>query len=90
VDREHAHVTNEHAFKDGAASRSSANIRDGIGGGVDRYIYYSGAASQFPDHKEWVSFEDMFNNYKPWLHHFCGTHKWGPNNTLALLIYPLE
>lgn len=90
MNREHAHVTNPKAFKDGAASHSSANVKDGIGHGIDKYIHYSGPASHFPDHKKWVSFKDLFDNYQPWLQRFCMTHKWGPNNTLALLIIARE
>jgi starvation-inducible outer membrane lipoprotein len=43
-----------------------------------------------PNHKEWVSFEDLFNNYKPWLHHSARLTNGAPNNTLALLIFLLN
>ncbi|KAI9877894.1 MAG: hypothetical protein M1830_001807 [Pleopsidium flavum] len=78
---DHARITNDNAFSTGAGNTNSANTRDGVGDGVDQYTYYSGPASDFPDQSQWVSFENMFKNNKPWMLSFCGHTKWGPDDT---------
>jgi len=82
-DRDHARITNDNAFHSGAGNTNSANTRDGVGDGVDQYTFYSGPASDFPDQSQWASFENMFNNNKPWMLSFCGHTKWGPDDTWA-------
>ncbi|UKZ74851.1 hypothetical protein TrVFT333_002521 [Trichoderma virens FT-333] len=49
------------------ARYDNSNITDGVGDGVDSYTLYLGDGSTgagWPDQSRWVSFENMFNNYK--------------------------
>ncbi|KAK1249604.1 hypothetical protein MKX08_009607 [Trichoderma sp. CBMAI-0020] len=51
----------------GLARFDNSNITDGVGDGVDQYTMYFGDGSTgagWPDQSRWVSFENMFNNYK--------------------------
>ncbi|KAL7781767.1 glycoside hydrolase [Trichoderma ceciliae] len=51
------------------------NIKDGVGGGVDRYTMYRGDGSTgagWPAQNRWVSFQDMFDNYKNQMFASCG------------------
>ncbi|OAA72561.1 hypothetical protein ISF_01634 [Cordyceps fumosorosea ARSEF 2679] len=57
------------------ANFNADNTRDGIGAGKDEYKMYWGDGSTgagWPDRNRWVSFEDMFNNYKPQMFSSCG------------------
>lgn len=57
------------------ATYNSANIKDGNGNGVDSYTMYWGDGSTgqgWPDKSRWVSFENMFNNYKNQMFQSCG------------------
>lgn len=62
--------------KNGNVARfDNTNIQDGVGDGVDSYKLYLGSGSTsagWPDQKNWVSFENMFNNYKPQMFAACG------------------
>ncbi|KAI9720843.1 MAG: hypothetical protein M1812_002682 [Candelaria pacifica] len=82
-DPNNAKVTNKNAFDSGAGNRKNDNTKDGIGAGKDVYKYYKGPAKNFPDNKNWVSFENMFNNYKPVMKKGCGNNNWGPEDTDA-------
>ncbi|KOS22261.1 hypothetical protein ESCO_001554 [Escovopsis weberi] len=60
------------------ANWNSGNIQDGVGNGVDRYVTYlgDGTTSQgWPAQSQWVSFENMFNNYKAQMSSSCSA--WG-------------
>ncbi|KAI9766771.1 MAG: hypothetical protein M1835_007137, partial [Candelina submexicana] len=81
ADPKNAKVTNAGAFNSGAGNRNNANTRDGVGNGQDVYRYYQGPAGNFPDKSKWVSFENMFNNYKPQMKKGCGNNGWGPEDT---------
>lgn len=46
---------------------NNANIQDGAGAGVDKYVFYRGngeVSSGWPDKSRWVSFQSMFDNNK--------------------------
>ncbi|CEJ90125.1 hypothetical protein VHEMI05929 [[Torrubiella] hemipterigena] len=50
------------------------NNQDGIGSGTDSYKYYSGDGTTgqgWPGKDKWVSFENMFNNYKNTMFNGC-------------------
>lgn len=58
----------------GAARFDNSNITDGNGDGVDTYTMYWGdgtTGSGWPDQSRWVSFENMFNNYKDQMFNAC-------------------
>ncbi|KAK5117853.1 hypothetical protein LTR85_008627 [Meristemomyces frigidus] len=75
-------VTNDSAFTDGGATTQSANnVSDGIGAGTDKYTYYSGTASDFPNASEWISFESMWEGNLYTLQHSCKSLGDGPNNS---------
>ncbi|KID82980.1 glycoside hydrolase [Metarhizium guizhouense ARSEF 977] len=66
------------------ANYNANNIKDGVGGGNDSYTMYSGDGSTsagWPSKSRWVSFEDMFNNYKSTMLNSCAWNGWGPNNS---------
>lgn len=53
----------------------NTNITDGVGDGADSYTLYLGdgsTGSGWPDQSRWVSFENMFNNYKDQMFASCG------------------
>ncbi|KAL7949249.1 hypothetical protein V8C42DRAFT_208564 [Trichoderma barbatum] len=53
----------------------NSNITDGVGDGIDSYTLYLGDGSTgagWPDQSRWVSFENMFNNYKDQMFASCG------------------
>lgn len=57
------------------ATWNSNVIQDGVGDGVDSYTMYWGSGSTadgWPDKSRWVSFENMFNNYKNQMFQSCG------------------
>ncbi|KAK2594472.1 hypothetical protein QQS21_007819 [Conoideocrella luteorostrata] len=60
-------------------------IHDGNGNGVDSYTMYWGSGSisdGWPDKSRWVSFENMFNNYKNQMFQSCGWQNPSqPNNS---------
>lgn len=59
----------------GLARFDNSNILDGVGDGVDQYTTYLGDGSTgqgWPDQSRWVSFENMFNNYKNQMFASCG------------------
>ncbi|KAJ4148190.1 hypothetical protein LMH87_002671 [Akanthomyces muscarius] len=56
------------------ANFNSGNTHDGIGAGKDEYHMYYGDGSTgagWPDRSRWVSFVDMFNNYKNQMFNSC-------------------
>ncbi|UKZ91351.1 uncharacterized protein TrAFT101_006335 [Trichoderma asperellum] len=56
------------------ARYDNSNITDGVGDGVDSYTLYLGDGSTgagWPDQSQWVSFENMFNNYKNQMFSSC-------------------
>lgn len=74
-------VTNEQAFGNGATHDDPSKTDDGIGAGQDEYTYYSGNASQFPDPKNWVSFEDMWAGNIHFFRTSCHANKHGKDQT---------
>ncbi|KAL6867174.1 glycoside hydrolase [Trichoderma novae-zelandiae] len=61
-----ARVTGERVTN-GVARFDNSNILDGVGNGVDSYTMYWGDGSTgagWPAQSRWVSFQNMFNNYK--------------------------
>lgn len=67
-------VTGE-TVTNGVARFDNSNIQDGVGDGVDQYTMYWGDGSLgagWPDQSRWVSFENMFNNYKDQMFASCG------------------
>ncbi|QUC23470.1 uncharacterized protein UV8b_07711 [Ustilaginoidea virens] len=72
------------------ASHDAANVRDGVGSGVDSYTTYLGTGSVsegWPDRSRWVSFENMFDNYKSQMLQSCGwQNPPQPNNSGAELV----
>ncbi|KKY24994.1 putative glycoside hydrolase [Phaeomoniella chlamydospora] len=79
-------VTNHTAFTNGGASKDANNTDDGIGSGTDQYVYYSGAASQFPAKSTWVSFANMWKNNRNGIKNSCQTLGYGKDNTSVLLL----
>lgn len=70
-----ARATGEKVSNGNIALFDSSNILDGVGDGVDSYTLYLGSGSTsagWPDKSRWVSFENMFNNYKPQMFAACG------------------
>lgn len=66
--------TGEKVSNGNVANYNTNNIQDGVGNGVDSYTMYwgDGSTSQgWPDKSKWVSFENMFNNYKNTMFHSC-------------------
>ncbi|KAK1249532.1 hypothetical protein MKX07_003048 [Trichoderma sp. CBMAI-0711] len=65
----------------------NSNIEDGMGNGTDWYHLYLGngtEAAGWPSKDKWVSFEDMFNNYKLQMYVACQFLNWRlPNNDIA-------
>ncbi|KAL7940174.1 hypothetical protein V8C42DRAFT_338325 [Trichoderma barbatum] len=65
----------------------NSNIEDGVGNGTDWYHLYLGngsTAAGWPSKDKWVSFEDMFNNYKLQMYVACQYLNWRlPNNDIA-------
>lgn len=77
-----AHVTNATAFESGGATRANPNnTADGIGKGLDRYIYYQGGPQNFPSSSEWVSFDDMWTANLPSIQKSCSVLGYGDDNT---------
>ncbi|UKZ76928.1 hypothetical protein TrVFT333_004643 [Trichoderma virens FT-333] len=61
-----ARVTGE-KVTNGVARFDNSNIQDGVGSGVDSYTMYWGDGSTgagWPAQSRWVSFQNMFDNYK--------------------------
>ncbi|RFU72700.1 glycoside hydrolase [Trichoderma arundinaceum] len=59
--------TSGETVNNAVARFDNTNILDGVGDGVDSYTLYLGdgtTGSGWPDQSRWVSFENMFNNYK--------------------------
>ena len=83
-------VTNSSAFTNGGASKDANNTDDGIGAGTDRYIYYSGPASQFPPKDQWVSFADMWAANRNVMLQACKILDYGKNDRLALLLSSMK
>jgi len=53
---------------------NNANIEDGVGDGVDKYVMYWGngeVSSGWPAKSKWVSFDNMFNNNKNTMFSSC-------------------
>lgn len=76
-----AQVTNQAAFDSGAANNNNSNIQDSSVAPVDAYNCYYGDASGFPDKSKWISFEDMFNGYKPAMAQGCSNLGISPDDT---------
>lgn len=67
----------------GLATYNQDNIHDGNGNGVDSYTMYWGDGSTgqgWPSKDRWVSFENMFNNYKNTMFNSCSWMN-VPNNS---------
>ena len=81
------HVTNDAAFASGGATKDDpyTSGNDGIGAGTDVYNYYSGDASVFPGHDDWVSFDDMWKANLNTLQTSCGYLNEGPDNSPAII-----
>lgn len=74
-------VTNDAAFEQGGATHADpSNTNDGIGAGEDKYTYYSGPASNFPDHTKWISFENLWAGNLHSIKTSCKTNHHGANN----------
>ena len=74
-------VTNDLAFEQGGATHNDpSNVNDGIGAGEDKYTYYSGNASNFPDHTKWISFENLWAGNLHSIQTSCKVNKHGKNN----------
>ncbi|TWU73844.1 hypothetical protein ED733_005336 [Metarhizium rileyi] len=74
----------ERVYNGNLANYDVNNIHDGVGGGHDSYTMYWGDGSTgagWPDKSRWVSFEDMFNNYKFSMFNSCGWNGWGANDS---------
>ncbi|GFP54389.1 hypothetical protein TASIC1_0004001200 [Trichoderma asperellum] len=70
-----ARATGEKVSNSNVARFDNSNIQDGVGDGVDSYTLYLGSGSTsagWPDKSRWVSFENMFNKYKPQMFAACG------------------
>jgi len=67
----HAAATGGQVLSGAIARFDNDNINDGLGGGVDQYTLYTGNGDNFPNISQWVSFVDMFNNYKPHMFTSC-------------------
>ncbi|KAK3704707.1 hypothetical protein LTR37_013681 [Vermiconidia calcicola] len=82
-----AHVTNETSFQLGGATQNDPyqSLTDGIGAGQDRYIYYSGPASNYPPYNRWISFAEMWKANMDTLQHSCGWLDEGPDNTPEII-----
>ncbi|KAK3080959.1 hypothetical protein LTS18_011566 [Coniosporium uncinatum] len=66
----------------GAVARyDNDNINDGVGSGTDSYTMYWGNGDSFPQKSQWVSFVDMFNNYKPHMFSSCSNQFGVPDNS---------
>lgn len=77
-----AKVTNEAAFQSGGASRDTPPLNhDGVGAGEDKYVYYTGDASNFPPSSEWVSYQQMWTNNLPTIQGSCSTLGDGDDDT---------
>ncbi|KID65485.1 uncharacterized protein G6M90_00g053460 [Metarhizium brunneum] len=67
------------------ATHKSRNVHDGRGNGVDSYTMYWGDGSTrqgWPPRSRWVSFENMFHNYKSQMLRSCGNQNPPqPNNS---------
>ncbi|KAK5989646.1 hypothetical protein PT974_07901 [Cladobotryum mycophilum] len=66
--------TNERVSNGAIARFDNTNIQDGTGSGSDSYTMYWGDGSTgqgWPSKDRWVSFENMFNNYKPQMFSSC-------------------
>lgn len=74
-------VTSGKAFGNGATRSDPARLDDGIGPGKDEYTYYSGKASEFPDPKDWVSFEDMWAGNHYFFKTSCHANHFGKDQT---------
>ncbi|KAL7932834.1 hypothetical protein V8C35DRAFT_305610 [Trichoderma chlorosporum] len=65
----------------------NSNIEDGVGNGTDWYHLYLGngsVAAGWPSKDKWISFEDMFNNYKLQMYVACQYLNWRlPNNDIT-------
>lgn len=74
-------VTNDAAFAEGGATHNDpSNVQDGIGAGEDKYTYYTGDASNFPDHTKWISFENLWAGNLHMIQNSCKINKHGKNN----------
>lgn len=76
------YVTDSRAFKNGGATKEDpSNVQDGTGAGKDEYTYYSGTWDKFPNHTEWISFEDMWNGNLGYFQTSCHENKFGKDQT---------
>lgn len=81
----YSQVTNTSAFTNGGASKNANDTDDGIGAGTDRYVYYSGPASNFPSKEEWVSFTNMWEANRNVILNSCKNLGYGKDDTSVLL-----
>ena len=66
--------TGERVSNGNLATYNQDNIQDGVGSGSDSYTMYWGDGSTgagWPEKSRWVSFENMFNNYKNTMFNSC-------------------
>ncbi|KAL9617191.1 MAG: hypothetical protein Q9160_007996 [Pyrenula sp. 1 TL-2023] len=80
-------VTNSSAFTNGGAAKDANVTDDGHGAGTDRYIYYSGPASNFPPKDEWVSFANMWTANMDVMKKSCSILGHGKDNSDKELTY---
>lgn len=81
-----AQVNSTIAFQEGGATRKSVNDTSiGIGSGEDKYTYYQGDASTFPNQTEWVSFADMWDANLETFRRSCGWLDRGDDNTPGMI-----
>ncbi|OAQ64366.1 glycoside hydrolase [Pochonia chlamydosporia 170] len=76
--------TGERVNNGNLANYDINNINDGVGNGQDSYTMYWGDGSTgagWPAKSRWVSFENMFNNYKNTMFNSCGWNGWGANDS---------
>ena len=85
----YSQVTNSSAFTNGGASTNANDTDDGIGAGTDRYVYYSGPASNFPPKGQWVSFANMWEANRNSILHACSILGYGKDDTSVLLPYTM-
>ena len=81
----YSQVTNSSAFTNGGASNNANDTDDGIGAGTDKYVYYSGPASEFPSKDEWVSFANMWEANRNLILSSCKTLGYGKDDKSAPL-----
>ncbi|KAM0258020.1 hypothetical protein ACHAQJ_004063 [Trichoderma viride] len=79
-----ARTTGGNVTLEALARFDNGNVYDGVGNGTDAYTLYLGngtTAAGWPSKDSWVSFADMFNNYRLQMSVACQNMNWRlPNN----------